>query len=191
MMRSNYGRHLVAAIKIVCITLVFCSGLYPALILGLGWMVVPESAQGSPIRDDQGTVIGSRLIAQGFSQPRYLWPRPSAVGYNAAASGGSNLSPTNPLLSERAKSLLELYGASPQNPLPAELVTASGSGLDPEISLAAAKYQSARIAAARGLPLQTVDQLLVDQAYRPSGLWTQPPLVNVLMVNTALDRLDP
>ena len=91
------------SIRIVFVTMVVCCLFYPLVILGLGQTLAPYSANGSLVRNDQGEIVGSELIAQGFSRPEYFWPRPSAVDYNAAAAGGSNLSPTNPELRDRAK----------------------------------------------------------------------------------------
>lgn len=181
---------LWTSLRLVCLTMVVCSVLYPALILGLGMLFVPDSAQGSLIHDDQGTVIGSKLLAQRFSLPKYFWSRPSAVDYHAAAAGGSNLSPTNPALRERAQILIARYGADVGNPIPAELLTTSGSGLDPDIGLAAARFQVPRVAAARGLPHEAVEQVLARFVYLPGGWFSPQPLVNVLAVNMALDDLE-
>lgn len=181
------------SIRIVFVTMVICCLLYPLVILGLGQTLTPYSANGSLIRNGQGGIAGSELLAQGFSRPEYFWPRPSAVDYNAAAAGGSNLSPTNPELRVRAKALVVRFEASSDNPIPADLVTASGSGLDPNITLAAAKYQAERVASARGLPAETVIELLRKYAYRPGGALTPQSrdqrVINVLLVNMALDRL--
>lgn len=178
-----------ASVRVVFITMVMCCLLYPLVILGMGQAFMPNSANGSLVRNGQGEVVGSRLIAQRFDRPEYLWPRPSAVVYNAAASGGSNLSPANPEVRERAKTLVARFGASAHDPIPADLVTASGSGLDSNITLAAAKYQAKRVAVARGLLVETVMGLLDKYAHRPGGALTPQPLVNVLLVNMALDGL--
>lgn len=177
------------SIRVAFVTMVICCLLYPLVILGLGQTLTPYSANGSLVRNGQGKIVGSELLAQGFSRPEYFWPRPSAVDYNAAAAGGSNLSPTNPELRDRAKALAARFGASAGDPIPADLVTASGSGLDPNITLAAAMYQAGRVAAARGLTVDTVTELLTKYATRPGGLLTPQPLVNVLLVNMALERL--
>ena len=177
------------SIRVVFVTMVICCLLYPLVILGLGQTLTPYSANGSLVRNGQGEIVGSGLLAQGFSRPEYFWPRPSAVDYNAAAAGGSNLSPTNPELRDRAKALVARFGASAGDPIPADLVTASGSGLDPNITLRSARYQAGRVAAARGRTVDTVTGLLTKSATRPGGVLTPQPLVNVLLVNMELDRL--
>jgi K+-transporting ATPase ATPase C chain len=175
--------------RIVLATMTICCLLYGLVILFFGQSVTPNSADGSLVRDEQGEIVGSELIAQGFTRPEYFWPRPSAVDYNASAAGGSNLSPTNPELRSRAEAIMTKMGVAIGNPLPADLVTASGSGLDPHITLAAAKYQAERVAAARGLSITTVMGFLENYAKRPGGALTPEPMVNVLLVNMALDRL--
>jgi K+-transporting ATPase ATPase C chain len=181
------------SIRIVFVTMVSCCLLYPLVILGLGQTSVPYSANGSLVRNGQGEIVGSEFLAQGFSRPEYLWPRPSAVDYNAGAAGGSNLSPTNLELRGRAKVLVTRFEASADDPIPADLVTASGSGLDPNITLAAAKYQAGRVALARGLSVETVIELLGKYAYWPGGAFTPQSrdqrVINVLLVNMELDRL--
>jgi len=177
------------SIRIVLITMVICCFFYPLMILGLGQILTPNSANGSLVSNDQDEIVGSKFLAQKFDRPEYFWPRPSAVDYNAAAAGGSNLSPTNPELGERAKVLIARFKASADNPIPADLVTASGSGLDPDITFASARYQVGRVAAARGLSIEIIMQLLDKYKHRPGGVLTSQPLVNVLLVNMALDRL--
>ena len=138
-------------LRLALVTLLSCSVLYPLLVLALGRAVAAGAAEGSLLRDREGKVIGSHLVAQAFSRDDYLWPRPSAVGYDAAAAGGSNLASTNPELRLRAAQALaglqQGVGAPTSTPVPAELVTASGSGLDPHVSLAGALWQAPRIAA--------------------------------------------
>jgi potassium-transporting ATPase KdpC subunit len=177
------------SIRIVFLSILICCLLYPLMILALGQTLVPYSANGSLVRNDQGEIVGSALIAQEFSRPEYFWPRPSAVDYDAAAAGGSNLSPTNSELRERAKALLSRLEASADALIPADLVAASGSGLDPHITLAAAEYQAVRVASARGLSVEAVIEVLREYAHRPGSALTPQPLVNVLLVNMALDRL--
>jgi K+-transporting ATPase ATPase C chain len=179
----------VTSIRIVFVTMVICCLLYPLVILGIGQTLVSYSANGSLVLNGQGEIIGSELLAQGFSRPGYFWPRPSAVDYNASAGSGSNLSPTNPQLRGRAKALMNRFEASADNPIPADLVTASGSGLDPNITLAAAKYQAGRVASARGQTVDMVTELLMKYATRPGGALAPQPLVNVLLVNMELDRM--
>ncbi len=171
---------------------VLCGVIYPAAVTGAAQAVFPQEANGSLIQRD-GRVLGSRLIGQPFSDAGYFWSRPSATGpfaNNAGASSGSNLGPTNPALADAVKARIEaLREADPGNtaPIPIDLVTASGSGLDPHVSPAAAQYQVARVARTRGLPIETV-QALVDQhtQARFLGLLGEPT-VNVLQLNLALD----
>jgi K+-transporting ATPase ATPase C chain len=168
--------------------------LYPALITGIAQVVFPHQANGSLITQN-GQVVGSALIGQQFDDPRYFWGRPSATGdypYNAAISGGSNLGPTNPALEKQVSDrIAALKAADPGNnlPVPVDLVTASGSGLDPDISIAAARYQAARVARLRGLSLDRV-QALIDlfTTGRTLGFLGEPR-VNVLSLNLALDGL--
>jgi K+-transporting ATPase ATPase C chain len=167
---------------------------YPFLVTAIGTAAFPYQANGSLIVKD-GKTRGSELIGQQFSEPKYFWGRLSATGpmpYNAAASGGSNLGPLNPALVANAKArLLALHAADPANdtPVPIDLVTASGSGLDPEISPAAARYQIARVARARQLPEAAVRDLVARHTEgRQFGIFGEPR-VNVLLLNLALDEL--
>jgi potassium-transporting ATPase KdpC subunit len=181
--------HLLTSIRMAMVTMLVCCGVYTFVILGFGQIVTPETADGSLVKDNNGQVVGSVLIAQKFSRPEYFHPRPSAVDYNAAASGGSNLSPAGSKLAERSASMIETMGGDHQFLIPADLVTESGSGLDPHITLEAAQYQAERVANARGLELDTVMSLVMKQVKRPGGLFAPEPLVNVLMVNMELDRI--
>lgn len=165
---------------------------YPLLVTGVAQLVFPQQANGSLIARD-GKPVGSALIGQSFTDPKYFWGRLSATtpqAYNGASSGGSNLGPGNPVLTDVVKQrIAALHAADPGNttPVPVDLVTASASGLDPEISPAAAQYQLARVARQRGLSDARV-QVLVDQATsgRQFGVLGEPR-VNVLMLNLALD----
>jgi K+-transporting ATPase ATPase C chain len=179
---------IVASLRLIGATLVVCCVVYPAVFLGVAQFAFPSSANGTLVRSPDGTVVGSRLIAQAFTSPRYFWPRPSAVGYNGAGAGGSNKSPTNPVLAERARELIAGYGAAADDPLPADLVTASGSGLDPHITEAAARFQVARIAAARNQPESDVEAMIERLAFRPGGTLAPDRIVNVLELNLALDQ---
>ena len=178
--------------------------LYPAVITGIAQVVFPYQANGSLITDAQGNVVGSELIGQQFSDPAYFWGRLSATGpvpYNAAASSGSNYGPLNPALigpdgivQARITALHDAEaaaGVDNTQPVPVDLVTASGSGLDPHISPAAAQYQVARVAALRGIDAATL-QALVDQYTegRTLGILGEPR-VNVLRLNLALDEQYP
>lgn len=181
----------LASLRVAIATMLVCVVAYTAVVLGFAQLVVPGSAEGSLILSADGTVVGSRLVAQKFTASRYLWPRPSAVDYNAAGAGGSNKSPTSTDLTDRAAALVAAYGATPDNPLPPELAAASGSGLDPDISLTAARYQVARIAAARGLSEADVEAIVTRLSYAPGGILAPERLVNVLAVNLALDQSQP
>jgi K+-transporting ATPase ATPase C chain len=178
---------LMSSIRIAVATLLVCSGVYTAVILGIARLVVPDTASGSLVTTDDGNVVGSRLIAQAFAEPRYFWPRPSAAGYNASAAAGSNKSPTSADLTARAEETVARYGATDANPLPADLAAASGAGLDPHISEAGALFQAGRIAAARGLAPAAVESLIAEHAFAPGGFMTPDRIVNVLELNLALD----
>ena len=166
-----------------------CCVAYPTAILAFAELVAPQSRQGSLLRNSAGTVIGSRLVAQNFSQPNYFWPRPSACQYHASATGGSNLSPTNPLLTERARQTIDQLAPPADELVPADLVSASGSGLDPHITLAAAYLQVPRVAAARNLSRQQVENVVRQHTDSPTIVFLSgPPLINVLELNLALDQ---
>ncbi|MGV3548706.1 K(+)-transporting ATPase subunit C [Rhizobium sp.] len=178
---------LLSSIRIAVVTMAICVGGYSGAVWAVGQAVTPDTAAASLITTPDGTVIGSRLVAQAFTQPQYFWPRPSAVAYNAAGAGGSNKSPTSPDLTARAAETVKAYGATPENPLPAELAAASGAGLDPDITLRAARYQVARIAKARNIAVADVEKLIDKHAFAPGGFLTPDRLVNVLELNLALD----
>ncbi|MBE2180255.1 MAG: potassium-transporting ATPase subunit C [Chthoniobacterales bacterium] len=182
-------KNLAASLRIGATSLLVCCLGYSLLVLAFARIVTPSTAEGSLLHAPDGRVVGSRLIAQSFTGDRYFWPRPSAVNYDASAAGGSNLSPANPAVAERARGLIARYGASSAAPLPADLVTASGSGLDPHISLEAAEYQAPRIARNRGLRESDVRELAGLLAV-PAGEPLAPEsIVNVLELNLALDKL--
>ena len=168
--------------------------LYPLMITGIAQVIFPHQANGSLIVQN-GQVVGSELIGQPFDNPRYFWGRPSATSpfpYNAAASTGSNLGPTNPALTEEVKArIAALKAVDPTNksPIPVDLITASGSGLDPNISVAAALYQVPRVAKSRGLSEEVVGAL-VDRFTEDRQLGVLGELrVNVLELNLALDGI--
>jgi potassium-transporting ATPase KdpC subunit len=166
--------------------------VYPLFITGIGQAFFHDKSNGSFMIQD-GQVAGSALIGQPFSDPRYFWSRPSATAdypYNASASGGSNLGPTNPALLESvAERIAALRAADPGNSasVPIDLVTASASGLDPDISPAAAEYQAARVARVRGLTLEAVRALIAQHTSGRQLGFLGEPRVNVLMLNMALD----
>jgi K+-transporting ATPase ATPase C chain len=181
-------KSLIASVRLVAATMLICVVGYTALVLGVGQIATPDTANGSLITDKDGKFVGSRLIAQSFTNAIYFWPRPSAVGHNAAGAGGSNKSPTSTNLTERAQQLIEQHGASVEKPLPADLVAASGSGLDPHITEHAALYQAERISKARGIPQSQVEALVGKHAFGLGGALTMDRLVNVLELNLALDN---
>ena len=182
------------AIVLFFLLTVITGMIYPLVVTGIARVVFPSQAAGSLLVKD-GKVIGSHLIGQSFSDPKYFWSRPSATTpqpYNGLASGGSNLGPLNPALTDAIKPRIQaLQEADPGNtaPVPVDLVTASGSGLDPEISLAAANYQAPRVARVRGLQPQVVQALITAHTQgRLLGVLGEPR-VNVLELNLALDSL--
>src|SRR5512144_1746689 len=169
---------------------------YPLLVTGAAQLLFRDTANGSII-ERNGKPLGSALIGQPFSDPKYFWGRPSATAPftdNSASSSGSNLGPTNPALTNAVRRRIEaLHAAVPDNaaPVPVDLVTASGSGLDPHISPAAARYQAARVARVRGLEAGRVEALVAEHTEgRFLGLLGEPR-VNVLALNLALDRAAP
>jgi K+-transporting ATPase ATPase C chain len=163
---------------------------YPLAVTGLAQLAFPVQAGGSLIRDTSGQVVGSSLIAQPFAAAGYLHPRPSAAGadgYDAAGSSGSNLGPLNPALIERVQGSADELRTEAAGAIPADAVTTSGSGLDPDISPANARRQAARIAEARGRTLAEVQRLIDGQTRRPTLGVLGQPTVNVLETNLALD----
>ena len=187
---------LKPALLITIVFTVLTGLVYPLAVTGMAQAIFPHQSNGSLI-EHNGKVIGSALIGQNFAQPRYIHPRPSAAGtsgYDAAGSSGSNLGPTNPALIERlTKDAAQFRKDNPeyQGPIPADAITTSGSGLDPDISPANALAQAARVATARGIPQNEVVALigsLVRQ--RELGVLGEPR-VNVLMLNLALDQSFP
>jgi K+-transporting ATPase ATPase C chain len=183
---------LLPSLRMLVVLTILTGVVYPLVTWGIAQMVFPGAANGSVIAQN-GKVVGSALIGQPFDDPKYFWSRPSATSpqpYNGAASSGSNQGPTNPALADAVKDRVKaLRDADPGNTaaVPSDLVTASGSGLDPEISLAAAEYQLARVAKARGMSVESVRALVGENAMgRTFGLLGEPR-VNVVGLNLALD----
>ncbi len=183
-------KELYLSAKLILVSIAVCVVGYSQVILLIAQAATPYTANGYLVKGSAGTYIGSAQIAQSFTSDRYFWPRPSAVDYNAAATGGSNLSPTNPAITERAQKLLASLGATSADPAPADLVTASGSGVDPDITEAAALFQVPRVAAARKIPEAELHRLVADHARYPGGVETDAGrIVNVLLLNIALEGL--
>jgi len=182
-----------SAVFAILVLAVICCGLYPLVVFGISQALFHDKANGSLIVDQDGTVRGSKLLGQGFTADKYFHPRPSAAGtgYDATSSGGSNLGPTSQKLNEAIKDRVDGYrkenGLNAEESVPADAVTASGSGLDPHISVHNAELQTARVAKARGLSREKVRDLI--QRYtntRDLGVFGDPG-VNVLELNLALD----
>jgi len=195
-MFTEFLRQLRPTLVIFAALTLLTGVVYPLAVSAVAWTLFPTPAAGNLIVKD-GKVVGSRLIGQPFDDDKYFWSRPSATGpypYNGGVSSGSNLGPINPALidavKQRASDLRAKHPAQ-QGDVPIDLVTASGSGLDPHISPAAAYYQVERVATARGLTAERVRQL-VDQHVEPRTLGILgEPRVNVLLLNLALDKLSP
>jgi K+-transporting ATPase ATPase C chain len=180
------------ALVLLALFTLLTGALYPAVVMAAAQLLFPSEASGSLI-EQAGQVRGSRLVGQPFSSPKYFWSRPSATApfpYNAAASAGSNRGPLNPALADAVKQRVQaLHEADPGNaqPVPVDLVTASGSGLDPHISPAAALYQAARVARARALHVEQVKRLIAEHTESRTVGVLGEPRVNVLALNLALD----
>lgn len=179
-------RTLYLGLIMTASSLLVCGALYPVAVWAIGRIATPSQADGSLVHDATGRVVGSALIGQRFTAPRYFWGRPSAVDYDGAAAGGSNLAASNPAL--RARIEADLARLAIASEVPADLVTASGSGLDPDISLAGARAQIPRVAAARGIDAARLEALVNEHAFAPAP-WDPTPLVRVLELNLALDAL--
>ena len=186
-------QQLAPALRIMLVLTILTGLLYPGLVTGICQLAFPAQANGSLVFGD-GKVIGSALIGQSFSKPEYFHPRPSAVNYDASNSGGSNLGPTNQALIDRVRSSLESFRRENPDyagPIPADLLTTSGSGLDPDISPASALAQATRVARARGVVLAEVEKLIEQRTeQRQLGILGEPR-VNVLLLNLALDQKFP
>lgn len=195
-MSSSLSSHLRPAVVVFGALTLICGVIYPLAVTGIGAVAFPAQAAGSIVEVD-GKAVGSTLIGQSFSSPKYFWGRPSATGPmpdNAAGSGGSNLGSNNAAQLDAVKGRIDaLKAADPGNtlPVPVDLVTASGSGLDPEISVAAARYQAARVAAARRMPAEQVLAMIDGSRLKQYFGFFGEPRVNVLELNLALDRAKP
>jgi K+-transporting ATPase ATPase C chain len=184
-------REAVQALAACVVTFVLCAVAYPAAVWGLAQLAFPREAEGSLIYDRERNVIGSELIAQPFASDRYFQPRPSAADYKADAASGSNLGTKNPDLRTKVKERAEALKATTDRPAPTDLISASGSGLDPDISIEAALFQAERVATARKLAPGQV-RALVDRMSEHSGaIIGAPRRVNVLRLNLALDEEKP
>ena len=173
------------------VTMVLFGGVYHAGLWAVGQVAFPAQAQGSTIRRDDGSVIGSSLVAQAFARSGYFHPRPSAVDYNAASTGGSNFGPSSPehleLVKERLFEVIAAESARASH-VPSEMITASGGGLDPHIPPAAAHLQAARVAAARGIDPNRIRALIDAHTEPPAFSFLGRARVNVLELNLALDE---
>jgi K+-transporting ATPase ATPase C chain len=185
--------YIVPAFRITLVLTVLTGLVYPAVVTGIAQVAFPSQAHGSLVTAN-GKVVGSALIGQNFAKPEYLHPRPSAAGkdgYDASASSGSNFGATNQKLIDRVKASLDQYRKENPDytgPIPADALTASGSGLDPHISPANADIQAARIAKARNVDVARVHEVIAHATERPWLGFIGEPRVNVLLVNLALDE---
>jgi K+-transporting ATPase ATPase C chain len=186
-MRTEFKR----AILFTVVMMLIVGFGYHLTLWSVGRVLFPAQAEGSLIRRADSTVVGSRLIAQKFTRPEYFQPRPSAVDYNAASTGGSNYGPSNPdhlkLVQERLDAVTKLEGVT-AGQVPSEMVTASGAGLDPHVPPQAAEVQAVRIAAARSVPVERVRELIESHTEPPTFGFLGRARVNVLELNLALDE---
>jgi len=184
-------KNLITAVLMTIATTVLLGVLYPLVVTGLAQLIFPKQANGQLIYGKDGVVIGSQLIGQPFSGPGYFHSRPSAAGaagYDATASGGSNLGPTNSQLITRVNGeVAKLQAENPGTPIPVDLVTTSGSGLDPDISPAAAQFQIRRVASERKIPEAEVARLVLENSENRQWGFLGEPRVHVLELNIALD----
>jgi K+-transporting ATPase ATPase C chain len=184
-------KEIKQGILFTVVTVLLLGGVYNVLLWGIGQVVFPSQAEGSLIRRGDGTIVGSRLIAQKFTRPEYFQPRPSAVDYNAASTGGSNYGPSNPdhlkAVQERIDALMKQESVAARQ-VPSEMVTASGAGLDPHVPPGAADLQAGRIAASRQVDVSRVRELIAAHTEPPTFGFLGRARVNVLELNLALDR---
>ena len=183
-------KNLLIAVLMTVVTTILLGIVYPLVVTGLAQLIFPDKANGQLIARD-GKIIGSRIIGQPFSGASYFHSRPSAAGsgYDAANSGGTNLGPTNKVLVARVEQdAAALQAENPDVPVPVDLVTTSASGLDPDISIAAAEFQAPRIARARSLSVEQIRQLIAAHTQARQFGFLGEPRVNVLELNLALDQ---
>jgi K+-transporting ATPase ATPase C chain len=182
-------KEFIPALKACAVTFVLCAVAYPAIVWGAAQLLFPSQAEGSLVFGTDGrTVIGSELVAQRFVSELYFHPRPSAVDYKADAAGGSNLGTNNPALREAIAGRARALDATADRPAPVDLVTASGSGLDPDISVEAALFQAPRVAKARGLSIEKVHALIERMTNRSGSIIGAPGRINVFLLNLALEE---
>ena len=174
------------ALSLMMLMTVITGVAYPLVVTGIAQVAFPQQANGSLVRDSAGQVKGSALIAQDFTGDDWFHPRPSAGAFATVSSSASNLAPSNPALATRVKESAAQLAVPDQGPVPMAMLTTSGSGLDPHLPPEAIRYQLVRVAAARHLPVQTVEQLLEQHIEQPL---IGPPVVNVLLLNQALAQL--
>ena len=191
---KGFFSNIRSAVVSTLVLAVVCCGLYPLIVFGISQLLFRDQANGSLITAADGSVRGSKLLGQAFSDPKYFHPRPSAAGngYDATSSGGSNLGPTSQKLKDAIQGRIAAYraenGLNETEPVPADAVTASGSGLDPHISVRNAELQTARVAKVRGLSKDKIRELVEQNTDgRDLGILGEPG-VNVLQLNLALDQ---
>src|SRR5947208_4088050 len=190
---KEFFSHIRSAVVSTLVLAVVCCGLYPLIVFGISQALFRDKANGSLIVDPDGTVRGSKLLGQGFADPKYFHPRPSAAGngYDAASSGGSNLGPTSQKLNDAIKDRVDGYrkenGLNADEIVPADAATASGSGLDPHISLRNAELQTPRVAKARAVSEKKLRELIRQNTDARDFDLLGDPGVNVLSLNRALD----
>ena len=191
---KEFFSHIRGAVVSTLVLAIVCCGLYPLVVFGISQILFRDQANGSLITAADGSVRGSKLLGQAFSSPKYFHPRPSAAGngYDATSSGGSNLGPTSQKLNDAIKDRIAAYraenGLKETDPVPADAVTASGSGLDPHISLQNAELQIPRVATTRGMAEEEVRELVRQNTGRRDLDVFGDPGVNVLQLNLALDQ---
>ena len=189
-------KQLIPAFRFTLALTILTGLLYPSVVTGLAQLIFPHQAHGSLIKDGD-KVIGSELIGQNFSKPEYFQPRPSAAGsdgYDGASSSGSNLGTTSKKLADRVAASAEAFRKDNpdfKGPIPADLITSSASGLDPDLSPASAEAQASRVAKARGVALEQINQLIAQSTAEPDLGFLGEPRVNVLLLNRELDKKYP